>query len=178
MLVSYISLFVIVLTILFLFLDLSFVIYISYLYYKLKIKNNYIEGLIFALLILYIIKFLSVFSFIPIIVYLAKQDYEILESVDKTSYFSFITLRKENPLAFALIASSYLIYILAFGGISIITSELINQANRANLTFIAKQITYIKLIDSTFFALYLIFGLITFYIFIAETIIRKNLKSK
>lgn len=169
--------FVIVLTILFLFLDLCFVIYISYLYYKLKIKNNYIEGLIFTLLILYVVKFLSVFSFIPIIVYLAKQDYEVLESVDKTSYFSFITLHDEDPLAFALIGSSYLFYFLAFGGISIITSELINQADKAGLTFVAKQITYIKLIDSTFFALYLIFGIITFYIFIAETIIRKNLKA-
>lgn len=174
MLSNVLSFFIIILTVIFLFVDLSIMVYISYLYYLAGLKSRYVETLIFILLVAYVVKFLSVFIFIPVIIYLFKQTYDIFEAINKTSYSSLIDLKNENPLAFALISLSYIIYIFSYGVIYIITNELIKYAPED----ISRQLTYIKMIDNTFLILYIIFGVLTVYVYFAEKIYMKTVKEQ
>lgn len=174
MLSAILSLFVIILTVLFLAVDLAIVIYISYLYYTSEIKSLYLQTLVSALLGLYILKFLSVFIFIPVIIYLINADYDIFDAINRTSPTSFLRLKDEEPLMFALIGVSYLVYFFCFVSILLINKELIKLAS----PIIAQQLRYIQLIDSTFFALYIIFGLLTIFLYLGEYSVEKGMKMK
>src|SRR5689334_13978542 len=100
-----------VISLLLLLLDVGFIMLAQYNLIKAQVKERYLNVLMFSLVIISIIKFLSVLVFIPIIAYLIHQDVDILNAIKIAATSSFVKVRDESPWMIGVIISTYLVYL-------------------------------------------------------------------
>jgi len=160
-------------SLLLLFVDVTFIMLSQYTLLKLQIKEPYLNILMIVLTFISLLKFLSFLAFIPIIAYLVYIDIDILRAINIAASTSFIKLRDEYPWLIGIIIAIYMIYFSCVVIGNIITSSLIEQLNRLiednssstvvklGLKQIKNYILIIKNVDNVSFVLFLIFTIIT-----------------
>jgi hypothetical protein len=141
-----------------------------------KIKDRYLNVLMFSLLILSIIKFLSFLTFIPIIAYLVSKDIDVLNAIKIAATTSFIKIKDERPWIIGVIIAIYFIYLACIVLGNIISSALIERLTVLKLYDVRKYILVVKNIDNISFILFVLFAIITGLISLFELFYERELK--
>ena len=171
---TYVSTFIRLLNVIFLFVFFGLIFLLLYWYFTLNIQDTYIRNLVIIILVLYSIIIVAELIIIPIVIYLIYYDFSLSESIQ--SYSSLTTLYKANPVLVTLVGFSMIISFFSLLFVTILSNELKNYARENGYLQFYDNLNIISSLNKSLFIMIVFLWILYFIIKGAEYLI--DVKSK